>query len=305
MTDIVVTGLGAVRENAPFSEPRGAWFDPVPLLGKRGWKYLSPATRYLLAAAKLAIDDARLDPDRFSDEAMGVVVGTNFAAEPVVGRLDEVVVAQGAHMLSPAEAPNFSVNIPASNISMRYGMRAFNLTLTNPMVAGLESVLTLAAAIRRGRAQLGVAGATEERPGLVAGGEGACCLVLETMSAAAGRGATPRVRLAGGWCRFSPAGDDLRSLRAPLAGLLAIDGGELPLTVVADGRLGPRLAELCQELADEAGVALRHHEFTAPGGHYFSVSPLLETVGQIEADQPGLIVAASEHGHVAALRLTR
>ena len=215
MTSVVITGAGLVCPAAsgaaalvaapPDIEDTGAadWFDPVAHLGRRGWRYLTPATRYLLAAAGQALADAGLDPAGMPGESMGVVIGTNFAANPVVGRLDDVVRAEGAEWLSPAEAPNFSVNIAASHISMRYGMQGFNLTLTDPVVAGLASVLTLTSAIRRGRATRGVAGGTEERTDDGATGDGACCLILESADDAGARGATARTGVGGGFSRSS------------------------------------------------------------------------------------------------------
>ena len=174
------------------------------------WRYLTPATRYVLAASGLAMKDAGFDPAALPDDQVGVAIGTNFAAAPVVGRFDDVVAEESAAGISPAEAPAFSVNIPASQISMRHALRAFNLSLTNPMVAGLEAVLTLRSALQRGRARAGIAGATEERPGPGAArvvgapfaGEGAACVVLERADDARDRAAPPGPEVAGGFSIF-------------------------------------------------------------------------------------------------------
>jgi 3-oxoacyl-[acyl-carrier-protein] synthase II len=300
VTDVVITGSGQVRETAPPDAEPGAWFDPVPLLGKRGWKYLTHATRFLLGAAHLAIEDAKLDPAGFHDESMGVVVGTNFASIRVHTRIASLVASEGLDAVSPAVAPNFSVNIPASTISMRYGMRAFNITLTNPVVAGLESVLTLSTAIRRQRARIGVAGATEERPDNLRVNEGACCFVMESADAAEERGAIVKATVASGWCRFAPGGGT-RLLRAPLAGLL--QGDDVSYSLAAGGDIGDRLDELCQEVADQLGIRL--HRVSGVDDDYASVSPLLHLAEQITTGRHGLVLAASGHGNVAALRLTR
>lgn len=311
MAAVVVTGAGLVCPAASTvdgllaAEPDAAgpvsgWFDPVAHLGKRGWKYLTPATWYVLAAAGLAIADARLEPAGLRDDSMGVAVGTNFAAAPVVGRLDEVVRAEGAEWLSPAEAPNFSVNIPASHISMRYGMRAFNLSLTNPMVAGLEAVLTLASAIRHGRAALGIAGATEERPGDGPVSEGACCLTIEDASQAQARGAVARAEVAGGWCRFLPPGADPAVLGGPLDALLSHVDGPLPYAMTGDDEVGRRVDEF---IAGRVGSDLVRRRYLGADGRYATASPLLQAVGLLAEHGRGLVVATSQHGHVAAVLL--
>jgi 3-oxoacyl-[acyl-carrier-protein] synthase II len=320
MTAVVVTGAGLVcpaasnaaellaagpdqaEPGSGRAEPGPEWFDPVAHLGRRGWKYLTPATRYLLAAAALTLADAQLDPARLPGDSMGVAVGTNFAAQPVVGRLDEVVRAEGAQWLSPAEAPNFSVNIAASHISMKYGMRAFNLTLTDPVVAGLTAVLTLCSAIRRGRATLGLAGATEERPADGPTGEGACCLAVESVAQAQTRGVPARAEVVGGFSRFLPAGVDPAVLGRPLDALLSDVDGPLPYAVVGDGELGWRVAEL---VTTRAGGPLLHRRYLGADGGYATTSPLLQVAGVLAEHGAGLVVATSPHGHVAAVRLRK
>lgn len=317
MTTVVITGTGLVcPAAASVPELLGAsgaapdqsdWFDPVPYLGKRGWKYFSPATRHLLAAAGLVLADAGLDPTTQRDESMGVVIGTNFAAAPVVGRFDEVIIAEGADMLSPAEAANFSVNIAASQISMKYAMRAFNLTLTDPVVAGVESLLTLSAAMRRGRARLGIAGATEERapcggePASAALSEGACCFTLELAPDAAARGATVRAVLAGGFSRFLPPGADPAVLAGSLTALLSDVVGPLPYAGPAgDDAVA---AQVDSFVTGKAGVDLVRCAYPGADGRYVTVSPLLQLAGLIAEHGRGLVVATSPHGHVAALRV--
>jgi 3-oxoacyl-(acyl-carrier-protein) synthase len=301
-------GSGDPGERAP--DGGVEWFSPARHLGARGWKYLSPATRYLLAAARYALADAVLDPAMAAPNSMGVVVGTNFAAQPVVRRMDRVVIAAGADELSPAEAPNFSVNLPASHISMRYAMRAFNLSLTNPVVAGLEAVLTLASAIRRDRALLGIAGATEEWPGPgahPAAGEGACCLTLERATDASARGSAGRAEVIGGLSRFaSPADRDAASaIGRPLRELLDRSGSDrLPYASVAGtDEWSRRIDDAVQTVCTGAGVTLVRRRYLGADGSHFTVSGLLQVAGVVAEYGHGLVAATSPHGHIAAVLL--
>src|SRR5207247_638797 len=85
-------------------------------------------------------------------------------------------------------------------LSIRYGLHAFNVTLTTARIAGLEAVALGAECLRRGRARMVLAGALEGRaPEALQGyfsppiAEGAACLmVLEPLSAALDRGARGR-----------------------------------------------------------------------------------------------------------------
>lgn len=314
MTAVLVTGAGWVRAAEPGTD--SGWFDPTEHLGPRGWRYLTPATRFVLAAAGLAMKDAGFDPAALPDDRVGVAIGTNFAAAPVVGRFDDVVAAESASGISPAEAPAFSVNIPASQISMRHGLRAFNLTLTDPMVAGLEAVLTLRAALRAGRAVAGIAGATEERPGPGAArvvgapfaGEGAACLVLERAEDARDRAAPPGPELAGGCSVFvGHLADRPERLAAAVeraVGPLLADAGELPYAPPAGSfPLRDRVDEACRQAAERAGVTLVPVELPGQTGSEFTVSPVLQLAGLAAGPGAGLLLAVGPHGHLAGVRL--
>lgn len=311
---VLLTGQGAVRAEAAGD---GSWFDPTAYLGPRGWRYLTPATRYVLAAAQLAMKDAGFDPAALADDEVGVAIGTNFAAAPVVARFDDVVAAETAAGISPAEAPSFSVNIPASQISMRHGLRAFNLTLTNPAVAGLEAVLTLRSALLSGRARAGIAGATEERPdpgaaravGAPYAGEGACCVVLERATDARERAAPPGPEVAGGFSVFvGHLADRPGELAAAVARLLAalLDGvtGALPYAPPAGSfRLRDRVDEAARDWAGRAGVDLVPLDLPGAGGQDFAVSPVLQLAGLAAGAAGGLVLSAGPHGHLAGVLL--
>lgn len=340
---VVVTGTGLVcppagsaRElvGAPVAAGGGddGWFDPVPDLGRHGWKYLSAATRFVLAAASRALADAGLPTEPRALAAAGdaglpgatagVAIGTNFAAARPLARFDRTVLEEGAHALSPAEAPTFSVNIPASQVSLRYGLQAFNLSLTNPVVAGLEAMLTLAAAIRSGRAAAGIAGATEQLPDLPAAhpaaSEGACCFLLEPAARAHVRGARPAAELAGGFSRFLPGGPEhpppaeadspaggrwAAALGRPLTRLLTGNAGKLPVAVLPGPFAAGPLLAYCTAVCELLGVELVGVDYPGADGSLFTVSPLLAVAGLIEEHHRGLVICASGHGHVAALYL--
>jgi 3-oxoacyl-[acyl-carrier-protein] synthase II len=292
-------------------DPAGSWFDPATYLGAYGWKYYTPATQYLLAATTLALADAGIDPRLSAPETMGVIIGTNFAAHAVVAGMDQVVISQGATELSPAEAPNFSVNIPASQVSMRWAMRAFNLSLTNPMVAGIESLLMLASALRRGRARLGVAGAVEQYPGddvHPEASEGACCFTAELLPDVRRRDGVARAEVVGGFSRFLPAGRISIGPSADLdrafdALVDAAGAGAMPYVSLGPSASSRQLDTVCAARFARAGIELVRHEYLGIGGEHFTVSALLQVAGLIAECGGGLVVATSPHGHIAAVLL--
>ncbi len=321
---VVITGIGPMcplgttaRELAAGQRSGGAggeWFDPVRHLGPKGHKYFTPPTRYILAAAGQALADAGLEADAYPRAQRGVVVGTNFAAFATLEGMDRTVRGEGAEALQPMLAPSFSVNIPASQVSIKHAFQAFNVTLTSAMVAGLEAVLCGAAALRRGRARLVLAGATEDRPpagvaellGIPAVEGAACAVALETSEAASARGARAHARVGPGLLRFvgpRPEGaEDALGEAVERFVASAIPAGAARVAY-APQRAPFRLNQVVDGLVRRALRArgLEPVEVPAPGGDgsFATVSPLLQLAALAGAGGPGLVAAASPQGHVA------
>lgn len=324
----VVTGIGLVCPHAASVEElvsgtrapaaAGDWFEPERYLGRRGFKYLTPATRYVLAAAGLALDDAGVGAGAYEPADAGVVVGTNFGVSSVLERMDRVVIGEGAGALSPMDAPNFSVNIAASHVSMKHAFRAFNVSLTNAVVAGIEALVLAAHFVRRGRARMTLAGATEDRVpedgaaalGAPAGGAGACALLVEDARAASERGARAYASVAGGASRFVPPGAGERTVRRVVDDALAAAGegaaGRVALCAPPDGfELGRAAGDALRAALTRRGAEISERSYAGARGDYATVSPLLQAAGVAAQEGAGVVAAASPHGHVAVAVLER
>ncbi|HYS41834.1 MAG TPA: beta-ketoacyl synthase N-terminal-like domain-containing protein, partial [Pseudonocardiaceae bacterium] len=163
----------AGRDTGP---PPGDWFDAVWHLGRRGWKYQSPAVRYLVAATRLAVTGDELAG--IEPPAGAVSIGTHDSVGRLHRQFDDALRAEGIRGLSPAELPGFSVNTPASHLAIAYDLHGFCLTLTNPLTAGIEALLHGAAAIRAGTVTRVLAGATEDTEPGGSIRPGACAILL-------------------------------------------------------------------------------------------------------------------------------
>jgi len=329
---IALTGIGLVSPAASslegFARVRAAGagvacggtlpfpdFDPARYLGERGFKYLTPATQYGLAAARLALDDAGVG-DHYQGGERGVVLGTNFAVWSVLADMDATILRNGADQIRPAEAANFSVNIPASQLSIRYGFHAFNVTITTARIAGLEALALGTECLRRGRARMVLAGAVEGRaPEALQGyfsapiAEGAACLVvLELLSAARERGARVHGEVGPSLFRFWPA--VLGGPSSPEAdggsdgALAALIGPEAdPLHLFEAGHGCPRcerLTGIVAAAAASAGRTVERHVLSDRFGECSTVSPMMQVVDLCRSGlDAGLVVAASPQGHAA------
>lgn len=329
--DVVVTGIAPMCRAATTvdalrarptggegeTQPAGDWFEAERFLGPRGWKYFTPATRLLLAATRGALEDARLADDAYPPEARGVFVGTNFAVHAILEELDRTLLTAGSEAIQPMWAPNFSVNIPASTLSIKHRFQAFNVTVSDAMVAGLEAVILGAEALRRGRAGVVLCGATEDEPpaetarliGVSRGAAGACALILETAGGARARGARTYARLGAGWLGFAPPaqGDDLEARLEPALACVAADGGgAVPLaSLTAPFAFNRAVIDAVKRVLGRRGLEAAEVRGVGASGAHATASAVLELATLAAVHGHGVAVATSPQGHVAVLCLEK
>jgi 3-oxoacyl-[acyl-carrier-protein] synthase II len=211
--------------------------DFAALLGSRGLRHMSRGTLALLAAARLALEDAGLDDATAYDvNDIGVAAGTATATAGQVADFDRTTLVEGPQAVNPAIFPQTVWNGPACQVAIRFGLRGPNLTVCSGLLSGYEAILAAARLIRRSRARIVLAGGFEEitpyfqvlfedRAGRATPrlSEGAAVLVLEQRSAAEARGARPLAVLHAGRSAFVPApgslGKRMRSCVADVAGV--------------------------------------------------------------------------------------
>ena len=135
------------------------WFDPQIHLPGRKSRYLSRATRYLLAAGN---QTAQPWFGRLPDDRKGVVIGTNFADYPVRDEVDRRLLRDGSAALNSVQAPNVSINMPAAQTAIDHRCGGVCATLNTSDTAGIEALIYAKNAIDAKRADALIAGSTED-----------------------------------------------------------------------------------------------------------------------------------------------
>ena len=188
-----------------------------PFLDAAEQRRLSRVSQLTVAAARLAVADARLESDD-----IGLVVGTELGDLRSTMEFANGFLERGPMGLSALLFPNTVMNTMAAGTAIAVQARAATLTLNAPVVAGELALARAAAGVAAGRFSVAVAGGVDQLDPIIqektaelgagtdARGEGATFLVLESHAAARERGA----RILGevtGW--------DWRSLPAPPCGV--------------------------------------------------------------------------------------
>jgi 3-oxoacyl-[acyl-carrier-protein] synthase II len=209
-------------------------FDAVAMLGKKGLRELDRCTRLIISAAKLAIEDSRIEITENNAQSAGVSIGTTFGSLHSIFQFDRSGLIDGPRFVNPSFFPNTVLNSPASRISIRLKIKGFNATISTGFCAGIDAISYASDFIRLNRADMVLAGGVEElceetfggfyKLGCLSGGDGSdtiCCpfdarrngtvlsegaavLVLESEEHALARGADILAKISGYGNSFDP-----------------------------------------------------------------------------------------------------
>jgi 3-oxoacyl-[acyl-carrier-protein] synthase II len=187
---VVITGVGVVDGHT--SGPLSRFLDESEA------RRLSRICQFTVAAGRLALTEARLDPRG----ELALLIGTEFGDMVSTIAFVDGYLRAGPVGVSPLLFPHTVMNTMAAATAIGVSAKDFSLTLNVPTVAGELAIARGAAAIRAGRIRACLAGGADEPPPLLlstlreigAGddvrAEGAGFVVLESLEAARDRGAT-------------------------------------------------------------------------------------------------------------------
>lgn len=237
----LITTFDASAHKTKFaSEVKG--FDPVALFGTRDARKMDRFTQFATAATLEAMEHANLTIDESNRDRVGILIGTGIGGIITLLEQYDVLRERGPERISPFLIPMMISDSAAGNIAIRVGARGPNMSLATACASGTNSLGEAAEMIRRGSADVMIAGASEAaitavtmagmnvmtalstrndepqkasrpfdkgRDGFLMG-EGAGILILESLEHAQARGANIL-------CEFSGYGtsDDAHHISAP------------------------------------------------------------------------------------------
>ena len=180
-------------------------------------------------AAKQAVKDSGLDLSKEDGDQVGVIIGSGIGGMKVYETQMKTLFERGPRKVSPFTIPGLIVNMCSGLVAIEYGARGPNFGIVSACATGTHALGEAAHAIRRGDAQIMIAGGSEAtvtpfayasfcamkamstrndeperasrpfdkgRDGFVLG-EGAGIVVLETLEHAQARGARIYCELTG------------------------------------------------------------------------------------------------------------
>jgi 3-oxoacyl-[acyl-carrier-protein] synthase II len=196
-------------------------FDPLAFVEKKDVKKMDVFIQYAIAASQFAMDDSGLAITEANAPDVGVCIGSGIGGFATIEREHSALLEGGARKISPFFIPSSIINLASGQVSIRFGAKGPNLATCTACSASAHAVGDSYEIVRRGDADVMIAGGSEaaitpmsvggfgalralstrnddparasrpfdkDRDGFIIG-EGAGVVILETLDHARARGA--------------------------------------------------------------------------------------------------------------------
>jgi 3-oxoacyl-[acyl-carrier-protein] synthase II len=136
-------------------------FRPTHFLGYKGLKSLDRTSRLLCSAAKLAIDDARLNIDYKNTDDFGVCTGTTLSSLWNFAEFDKEAIQEGPLFTDVALFPGTVMNAASSQVSIWFNIQGFNTTISTGYSSSIDALKYAIDFIKLGRIKVVLVGGVE------------------------------------------------------------------------------------------------------------------------------------------------
>ncbi|GHE05659.1 beta-ketoacyl-[acyl-carrier-protein] synthase family protein [Streptomyces alanosinicus] len=133
---------------------------PLPPGPGRLWRF-DRGTRFLLTAAREALDSARLDPADWDPTRVAVVIGTAAGGIDTLETQHRKLLTTGHSALSPLTMPAFLPNMTAGHLTLDLGVTGPSLQTSTACASGATALITACLLLTAGACDIAVAGGTD------------------------------------------------------------------------------------------------------------------------------------------------
>jgi len=136
-------------------------FDGEALFGRKDTRRMDLVAQYALAATMEAVKQSGLEVTDQNRDRIGVVVGTGIGGVNTLYENIQVYLERGPSKISPFMVPMMLPDTSAGLIAIHYGVRGPNLAVVTACATGTNAIGESAEMIRRGQADVVLAGGSE------------------------------------------------------------------------------------------------------------------------------------------------
>lgn len=147
-------------------------FNPADYgIDRKEARHMDPSTQFSVAAAKLALDDSKINLDEEDRDRIGTIIGTGIGGMETLHNLYKGLFAKGPSRVNPFVVPKMIANMASGQVSIFFGLQGHCASVVTACATGTNSIGAAYRMIQRGELDAAVAGGTEAAvsPGAVAG----------------------------------------------------------------------------------------------------------------------------------------
>jgi len=136
-------------------------FDPLKFIEKKELKKMDIFIQFAVAASQYAMDDAKLAIDGALAPRIGVFIGSGIGGFTTIEEQHSAYLEGGPRKISPFFIPSAIINLAAGQVSIRFGAKGPNLATCTACTASAHAIGESFEIIRRGDADVMIAGGSE------------------------------------------------------------------------------------------------------------------------------------------------
>jgi 3-oxoacyl-[acyl-carrier-protein] synthase II len=136
-------------------------FDPLTYIEKKDVKKMDVFIQYAIAASQFAVDDAALTFSPEEAPRVGVFIASGIGGFTTIEREHLALIKGGPRKISPFFIPSAIINLAAGQVSIRFGAKGPNLATCTACSASAHALGDAYEIIKRGVAEVMIAGGSE------------------------------------------------------------------------------------------------------------------------------------------------
>lgn len=136
-------------------------FDPLQFLDKKDLKKVDTFIQFAIAASQYAVDDARLAVTPADATRVGVFIASGIGGFGTIEREHRAFLEGGPRRISPFFIPSAIINLASGQVSIRFGAKGPNSATCTACAASAHAIGDAFEIIKRGAADVMIAGGSE------------------------------------------------------------------------------------------------------------------------------------------------
>ena len=136
-------------------------FDAKNFMDAKQAKRMEAFSQYAVAAAKEALEDAKIDMEKEDSFRVGVSVGSGIGSLQAMEREHSKLLDKGPSRVAPLLVPLMISNMAAGNVGIQFGLKGKNINIVTACATGTHSIGEAFRSIAYGEAEVMLAGGSE------------------------------------------------------------------------------------------------------------------------------------------------